>query len=239
MSFFDRTEILFGRDGLEKLSKARVAVYGLGGVGAACAMDLARAGVGSLYVVDFDVVEESNLNRLYFGYAQSIGKPKTQVFREFAESVNPEIRIDAAVRFFSGDEAESIVDRGASAHADCVDSLNSKVNLIAALSRSGAAFISSMGTAGRTRPELLKLGPLSETSGCPLARSVRTRLRRMGIASDFPTVWSDEPPVKPVRFDSRPADQGRQRLTQGSSPFVPQSAGHIMASWIVRRMIGE
>lgn len=252
--FSDRTRILLGDEGLDILAGARVAVYGLGGVGAACALDLVRAGVGSLHVVDFDVVETSNLNRLAFGTIPLVGTPKTQAFAETALLINPEVRIETASRFFSGEEAESVIDAPSDIHADCIDSLNAKANLIAALGRQGRIFIASMGTAGRLAPERLVLGSFSRSSGCPLARSVRGRLRRMGIDLDFPAVWSDEPAVKPVPREGLQipatdidgagtpsadpaAPRGRQRLVQGSAPFVPQAAGHIMASWIVRRLI--
>lgn len=247
--FTDRMEILLGREGIDILSRSRVAIYGLGGVGAACALDLVRAGIGSLKVVDFDLVEISNLNRLAFGTIDVVGKPKIDGFAELALKINPEIRIETSREFFSGEDAPRIVDQEAAVHADCVDSLNSKVQLLASLRRCKATFISSMGTAGRLAPERLKLGLLEESSGCPLAREVRNRLRRLGVPLDFPVVWSDEPAVPP-RLPSvsregasaeantfRPA--GRLRGVQGSSPFVPQVAGHIMASWIVRTILGK
>jgi len=251
-NFNDRTKILIGDSGAEVLAAARVAVYGLGGVGAALAMDLVRAGVGHLYVVDFDVVDITNLNRLYFGFASTLGMPKTEAFSRLAREINPAVAIESRQIFFSGKDAHGIVDGASGIHADCVDSLNAKVNLIAELCARNCAFIASMGTAGRLAPERLRIGGIWETEGCPLAKSVRTRLRHMGLKADFPVVWSDEPPVKPVRPDEVLASggqgepgaaigendaPGRRRMVQGSSPFVPQTAGHIMASWIVRRLL--
>ncbi len=272
--FRDRTAILLGNLGMKALEEANVAVYGLGGVGAACAMDLVRAGVGRLYVVDFDRVEESNLNRLYFGYKESVGLAKTEAFARYARSVNPCVEIEERRIFFSGDDAPKIIDSASAYHADCVDSLNAKANLIAALCSGGRSFISSMGTAGRLEPERLRLGGFWETKGCPLAKSLRTRLKHMGISASFPVVWSDEPPIKPVSQNAfngeldiqvdKNGDEGREeeisdrdqaqapesasasamprgrtRMVQGSSPFVPQAAGHIMAAWIVRRIAGD
>ncbi|MFA5852823.1 MAG: ThiF family adenylyltransferase [Spirochaetales bacterium] len=264
--FNDRTKILIGDSGTEVLAAAGVAVYGLGGVGAALAMDLVRAGVGRLYVVDFDIVDVSNLNRLYFGFASTVGMPKTEAFSRFAREINPDVAIESRQIFFSGEGAHEIVDGASDIHADCVDSLNAKVNLIAELCARRCDFIASMGTAGRLAPERLRIGSVWKTEGCPLAKSVRTRLRHMGVEADFPVVWSDEPPVKPVHPDgvlaaggqrapdaapwvgsgeneapgaasgASPAP-GRRRMVQGSSPFVPQVAGHIMASWIVRRLL--
>jgi len=262
--FRSRTAILLGDEGMDALNKASVAIYGLGGVGAACAMDLVRAGVGRLYVVDFDRVEESNLNRLYFGYRGSIGQAKTEAFSRFAREINPSVSVIERRLFFSGNDAQEIIDPGSEYHADCVDSLNAKANLLAQLCRQGLTFISSMGTAGRLEPERLKLGCIWETSGCPLAKSLKTRLKHMGITTDITAVWSDETPVKPVALsrdsagasssdsneqtfgsatsalmDGSFAPRGRERLTQGSSPFVPQAAGHIMAAWIVRRIVAD
>ncbi|MCE5256262.1 MAG: ThiF family adenylyltransferase [Spirochaetaceae bacterium] len=262
MGLFERTDILVGQAGRQALQQARIAIYGLGGVGAACAMDLVRMGVGHFYVVDFDLVEESNLNRLYFGYLSTVGKPKADAFADFARDINPDVEITARKLFFSGEEAASIVDDTADLHADCIDSLNAKVCLLEELSRRKALFIASMGTAGRMQPERLRLGSIWETRGCPLAKSVRTRLRKREITADFPVVWSDEPPVKPIDpvllrgksqvfpavglgiLDSVEEDggepctpSGRVRMVQGSGPFVPQAAGHIMASWIARQIL--
>lgn len=235
MSFSDRTRMLFGDAGVEALARARVAVYGLGGVGATCAMDLVRSGVGFLHVVDFDLVEESNLNRLYFGYLSTVGKPKTAAFMEAALDINPDLRIEPVPSFFSAEGAADAVRRAVGSgclwHADCVDSLAPKANLIAALHGSGARLISSMGTAGRLDPGRLALGDFGEVRGCPLARALRKRLRGMGITGGFAAVWSDEPAVKPV------PGTGRTKLMQGSAPFVPQAAGHFMASWIVRGIL--
>lgn len=239
--FSDRTKILVGEAGFAALGAARVAIYGLGGVGSACAMDLVRAGVGNLYVVDFDTIDASNLNRLYFGYESSIGEAKVDAFARFAREINPDVSIRSTRVFFSGDGAHAIVDEASDIHADCIDALNPKVNLLAELCRKDCVFIASMGTAGRLAPERLKLGSIWSTSGCPLAKSVRVRLRHLGVSKDFPVVWSDEPPVQPiaptVADETRP--YGRQRMVQGSGPFVPQTAGHIMASWIVRRILAS
>ena len=105
LSFGDRTRILLGDEALARLAEASVAVYGLGGVGAACAMDLVRAGVGRIVALDFDEVQESNLNRLYFGYREEIGRPKAEVFADYARRVNPAVRVEARPRFFSGSGA--------------------------------------------------------------------------------------------------------------------------------------
>jgi len=253
MGFDDRLRIVYGEEGLARLAAARVCVYGLGGVGATCAMDLVRSGVGTIVAVEYDELRESNLNRVYFGYRGWLGQPKTEVFADFAHRVNPAVAIEARASFFSGAGAEAAVEGGCAAHVDAIDSLNPKVNLLAALSRRGETFIAVMGTAGRLAPERLRLGSFWDSSGCPLAREVRNRLRRLGVTEDFPAVWSDEPASPPLPPEEPSGEAGsdeaslnvplarppgRQRSVQGSAPFVPQAAGHLAASWVVRRILG-
>ena len=286
MPFDERTRILLGNAGAERLAAARICVFGLGGVGAAAAMDLVRVGVGTLVVVDFDTVQESNLNRLYFGYRNTIGQAKTDVFTEVALQINPGIHIEKLNSLVRGAEVAQRIPEGCDYYVDCIDTLNPKVNLIAELLRRGLPFASSMGTAGRMAPERLKAGSLWDSAGCPLAQKVRQRLKRMGYgpplgrserraawvaaaeAKGSPEeggtapgqektgtspaleimrkailcVWSDEPPVAPAL----PADGSlpgqvvggeRVRAVQGSGPFVPQAAGHLLASLVVRAIL--
>lgn len=231
---------MLGDEAVEKLAQSSVAVYGLGGVGAACAMDLVRSGVGRIVAYDLDVVKESNLNRLYFGYARDMGRPKAEVFAEYARQVNPAVVVESEHRFFTGETAREIVAPGCDIHMDCIDSLNPKTNLIVELATRGEIFISSLGTAGRLDPSRLKIVSIWKTRDCPLAAAVRHRLRRMKFAGDFPAVWSDEParePVAPPNGYVQPCP-GRIRMIQGSMAFVPQSAGHLIASWAVRKILG-
>lgn len=264
MPFDDRTRILLGDEGLARLAVSRVCVFGLGGVGATAAMDLVRAGVGSIVVVDFDTVNESNLNRLYFGYSDGIGLAKVDVFTEYARRVNPRICIDATGLILRGATAASSLPEDCGFYLDCIDTLNPKTNLMAALARAGLPFASSMGTAGRMAPERLKVGSLWDTHDCPLSSLVRKRLRRFGFGpvpgfhpgtreaggvtvsmpATFLCVWSDEPPVAPAMpadgsIPGDTVDGERVRAVQGSGPFVPQAAGHIMASLAVRNLLGR
>ncbi len=310
MDIFDRLEILIGAPGLEKLSKSHVCIFGLGGVGAAAAMDLVRSGIGTLTVFDFDTVQESNLNRLYFGYLSEIGKLKTQVFTEYAKNINPNITIvthnvllssiqkpknysehnnyyfhnTAHTASFETISAQDIP-LACDFYLDCIDTLAPKIAVLSILLKTKLPFASSMGTGGRLCPELLKIGSIWETRGCPLAQRVRSRLRKLGFleptkhnkkqfpdrCADFPCVWSDEPPVKPrmpnltthhpsvphlarEKYDgAQPTcsitsglsaqpdyanEEIRLRGEQGSSAFVPQTAGHMLASLCVRNLLG-
>lgn len=224
------------------LGRASVAVYGLGGVGAACAMDLVRSGVGRIVALDFDDVAESNLNRLYFGYRDVLGMPKAEAFARAALLVNPAVVVEALPRFLPGDGEAAFLASGCAVHLDCIDSLNPKVNLLSSLAAAGFDFAASLGTAGRLDPARLRFGPIGLSRGCPLGREVRNRLRRRGVTLGFPAVWSDEPPVPPVErpegaLEAQTAP-GRIRKLQASAPFVPQAAGHFLASWAVRRILG-
>jgi tRNA A37 threonylcarbamoyladenosine dehydratase len=238
--FSARTALILGEEGLEKLAASRVCVFGLGGVGAAAAVDLVRVGVGHILACDFDEVGESNLNRLAFGFRRFLGVPKAHAFAEIARDINPDVVVDARPLFVTGGGAADAVPEDCGFYLDCIDSLNSKANLIAVLARSRKPFASSMGMGGRLDPERVRMGSLWEANGCPLARSVRQRLRRFGLSEtdEVPCAWSDEPPAEPgPPAPPHPGLRGRDRRRQGSSPFVPQTAGHILASYTVRRLL--
>ncbi len=237
MSFSERNEIIFGVSGVEKLKNSTVAVYGLGGVGAAAAMALVRSGVGTIKAVDFDTVSESNLNRLIFGFETNVGMKKSDVFLNSAKSVNPDVNIEVYSDFMHGNDAASMV-LDADFHIDAIDSLNPKVNLIIALLERGGNFISSMGTGGRICPEKLEFADIWKTDVCSLAKFVRKRLRNRGVKRHFPVVFSREIPCDPIENDEENNENpGRIRKTQGSTVFVPQAAGLMLASYAVRTLL--
>lgn len=239
MTFTERTEIIFGPEGMEKLKNSTVAVYGLGGVGASAALSLVRAGIGKIAVTDFDKVGESNLNRLIFGFKSTVNLDKIEVFIKTALDINPDIKIVSSSDFVHGSDAAQKLHH-ADFHIDAIDSLNPKVNLIIALLENDQKFISSMGTGGRINPEMLAVADIWKTDICSLAKFVRKRLRNRNIKKGFPVVFSRELPIDPVENEEEHDDSmpGRKRLTQGSAPFVPQAAGLILASFAVRKLLG-
>lgn len=237
MSFSERNEIIFGASGIEKLKNSSVAVYGLGGVGAAAAMALVRSGVGTVKAVDFDTVSESNLNRLIFGFDSTVGMKKSDVFLNAAKSVNPDVNIEVYSDFMRGTDAASMV-LDADFHIDAIDSLNPKVNLIIALLERSENFISSMGTGGRICPEKLEFADIWKTDVCSLAKFVRKRLRNRGVKKHFPVVFSREIPCDPIENEEENDENpGRIRKVQGSTVFVPQAAGLMLASYAVRTLL--
>ena len=236
--FRERTSLILGSDEMEKLKNSTVAVYGLGGVGASAAISLVRCGVGTISVTDFDTINKSNLNRLVFGYNSTIGMSKTEAFIKFARDINPDVNIVSSSNFVHGEDAEKNIHE-ANFHIDAIDSLNPKINLIISLIEKGFSFISSMGTGGKIDPEKLQIADIWKTDVCPLAKFVRKRLRNRNIKAKFPVVFSTEKPVEPVMLEEERNDNetGRVRKTQGSTPFVPQTAGLMLASYAVRKLI--
>ncbi len=240
MGFKERTEIIFGKDGLKKLENSTVAVYGLGGVGANAAVSLVRSGIGTIAVTDFDKVGESNLNRLVFGFRFNLNLDKTEVFIKTAKDINPDIKIVSSTDFVRGSDAVLKLHE-ADFHIDAIDSLNPKVNLIIALLESGQKFISCMGTGGRIKPEMLEIADIWKTDVCSLSKFVRKRLRNRDVKKGFPVVFSKELPLDPIDNDKSYDDEnpGRIRKIQGSTPFVPQAAGLMLASYAVRSLLDK
>ncbi len=238
--FVERTAVVYGDSAIDRLRHSRVAVFGLGGVGATAAVDVVRCGVGHVAVADFDRVSETNLNRLVFGFQSTVGANKTELFQSVAKDINPEAEVSVIAGFLHGDDMQHIDLSSYSFVIDAIDSLNPKVNLIVALLEQHIPFISVMGTGGRADPTLLRIGDFWKTNRCSLARFVRKRLRKRGVTERFPAVWSEEIPVPPVSGDEHDAtEQGRERKQQGSTPFVPQTAGHFAASYAVKELIKQ
>lgn len=225
-----RTEMLIGKDGLDRLAASTVAVFGLGGVGSYAVSALARAGVGRLIIVDFDRVSESNINRQLFALKSTVGRLKCELAAEHIKDVSENCEvISYPVRY--GKNAEIDLS-GADYVADCVDDVSAKLALIEEAKRLGVPIISSMGTGNKLHPERFRITDIEKTSVCPLARVMRLELRKRGI-KDVKVLWSDEPPRKPL-FIPEDGD-GR---TPASISFVPAAAGLMIAGEIIRDLCG-
>lgn len=217
------------------LAGATVAVFGLGGVGSFAAEALARAGVGHLILVDADAVEESNLNRQLYALHSTLGRKKAEVAAERARDINPLVQAEAFALFYPPDaDGKTPVDLSrCSFIADCIDSVPSKVNLIANAQAAGVPLLSCMGTGNKTDPLAFRFADIYSTSVCPLARAVRRELRKRGITAQR-VLFSTEPPVP----DGGPGNvlPGVRRAV-GSVPFVPPVAGLLMAGEIIRGLL--
>jgi tRNA A37 threonylcarbamoyladenosine dehydratase len=234
---WERTRILIGDLGVARLQAARVLVAGLGGVGSFAAEALARAGIGELTLVDFDRVAPSNLNRQLVALGSTIGHKKAEVMGERVREINPSCELTLIDRFLAVDEIPQLLSGGFDWVVDAIDSLNSKVALIADARGRGIPVASSMGAGGRTDPARIRLGDLMDSSICPLAREVRRRLRRRGVERGVLAVWSDEPPRPPLA--PQPMERGRPRAVNGTVSYLPALFGMTLAGAVVHRLLGR
>jgi tRNA threonylcarbamoyladenosine dehydratase len=190
---FARTRLLIGEEGLRRLGEAAVAVVGLGAVGSYAVEALARAGVGRLRLVDFDVVRESNVNRQLYALGSTLGQRKVDVARARVLDINPDCAVECLPLFVHTDTLAPVVAKPLDLLIDAIDSVRPKTELIAGAVRAGIPVISVMGAALRSDPAAIRAGDLEETSCCPLARFVRKGLRRRGVTGGVRCIYSLEP----------------------------------------------
>ncbi len=240
-SQFTRTEILISPENVQKLNQIRVAVIGLGGVGSYAVEALARAGVGSFLIIDFDFVNLSNLNRQLIALQSTIGKPKTQVMKQRILEINPSAEVEIVNEFLAQDNRGRYL-KDLDYIIDAIDSLGPKVGLLVYAIRSSINIISVMGAGNRLDPTQIHIGKLSQSWNCPLAKRVRKYLRRRGMPIDLPVVYSSEKPLKPDSEEDDEADEiiiqrGRQRQTIGSISYMPAIMGMMAASYVIRDLL--
>ena len=193
--FLSRLEVLYGKENIEKLKKAKVLVAGLGGVGGICAEALVRSGIGHIGVIDGDKVEESNLNRQILALNSTIGLNKTKVFEKRAKDINPEIKVDTYPYFINKETFEKVPIKDYDIVADCIDSLIPKLNLIIHCLENNIPVIASTGSGFKKNPEMVKSGSIWDTKNDPLAYRMRKKLRQWGYGDrDFTVVYSLEKP---------------------------------------------
>ncbi|HAM15053.1 MAG TPA: tRNA threonylcarbamoyladenosine dehydratase [Eggerthellaceae bacterium] len=245
---FSRTELLLGEDGMRALERARVAVFGVGGVGGYAVEALARSGVGAIDVVDHDRVSPTNVNRQVVALESTIGQFKAQVMAARIRDINPACRATAHICFFLPDTADQVDLSQFDYIVDAVDTVTAKLLLAERAQKAGVPIISSMGTANKLDPTALEVADISETSICPLAKIIRKECRKRGIEG-LKVVYSKEPA-------SPPSDQAMQRYLHdaadadpsvidrfgragvpGSTAFVPPAAGLILASEVVKDLV--
>lgn len=222
-----RTERLIGRAGVVNLASRHVLIAGLGGVGGHVAEALARAGVGTLTLVDHDHVSASNLNRQIIALVSTLGRSKAELMAERIAEINPELEtLPKPVRIGGGNAQALIRERPVDFVADCIDSVRDKAELLAACLETGTPVIASMGSAGRMDPTRVGVTRLNRTHTDGLARAARKRLREMGVAPRLPVVFSDEPPR-----------QGSGNQGGGTISYMPAVFGLIQAGYILQRLL--
>lgn len=226
--FLSRTRMLIGDSAAERLLCAKVAVFGLGGVGSYTAEALARSGVGTIHLIDADAVEISNINRQLYALCSTVGKYKADVAKDRISDINPGCRTEAFKIFYDAETANEFDFSGYDYIADCIDSVASKLLLIQNAAACRTPVISCMGTGNKLNPMGFIAVDIYETSVCPLARVMRRELKARGIKK-LRVVYSREQP-------SRTSPAGR---TPASCSFVPGAAGLLIASEIVKGIIGS
>lgn len=223
---FLRSSLLLGNDATDKLKRCKVALFGVGGVGSFCLEALVRTGVGEIHIFDSDCVEETNLNRQIIATRETLGRPKVEVAKERAESINPEVNITPHKVYYSHENLAEFDLGGFDYIIDAIDSVTSKVELIVKAKESGVPIISSMGTGNKLDPCGFKIADIYKTEGCPLARVMRTELKKRGIKK-LKTLYSPEKPIK------------NESGNIGSAVFVTGTAGLIIASEVIKDLLDK
>ncbi len=223
---FSRTELLIGKDGLKKLQQSKVAVFGIGGVGSFVAEGLARAGIGHLVLVDYDVVDITNINRQIEATHSSLGKYKVDVMKDRILDINP----NTIVETYKPDEIEggeiNIIDNSYTYIVDAIDTMTSKLKLIEKANNENVRIISATGAGNKLNPEMFEVADIYETSVCPVCKILRKELKARGIPK-LKVVYSKEKPIKHEETGN----------TLGSISFVPSVAGLIIAGEVVKDII--
>ena len=249
MNQFARSRLLLGSEGMERLACARVAVFGIGGVGGYAAEALVRGGIGAIDIFDDDRVCLTNLNRQIIALHSTIGRDKTQVMKERLTDINPELKVEAKNIFYLPETADTIDLSVYDYVVDAVDTVKAKLELVCRAQVLGVKIISAMGAGNKLDPTRLKVADIYQTSVCPLARVMRAELRKRGMPG-LKVVYSTEEAIKPVGDEDLSCNNScfcqpdtahtgsARRAIPGSTSFVPPVMGLIMAGEIVRDIAG-
>lgn len=229
-SQFSRTEVLIGKEGIEKLQNSKVAVFGIGGVGSYVVEGLTRAGVGNFILIDKDVVDETNINRQIIATYKTIEMPKVEASKQRILDINPNAKVEIRKEFFMP-ESIDFFDEKIDYVIDCVDTITAKIEIIVRAKKHNIPVISCMGTGNKLDPTKFEVEDIYKTSICPLAKVMRKELKQRGIES-LKVVYSKEEPIKTNLFDEETNKQ-----IPGSISFVPSVAGLIVAGEVIKDLI--
>ncbi len=235
---FSRNELALGKEGLELLKNSTVAVLGVGGVGSFAAEALARSGVGRIILVDKDDVDITNVNRQIHALLSTVGKPKADLMKARIADINPECEVIALKMFYTEETYEQFFSYGLDWVIDASDTISYKIHLMKECLKRNIKIISSMGAANKTDPTRFKVADISKTHTDPMAKVIRTKLRKERIVKGIKVVFSDESPIV-IREDIRKeiAPEGakirKAKMPPSSNAFVPSVAGLIMAGHVI------
>lgn len=229
IEWYSRTELIFGDEAMKKLAKARVAVFGVGGVGGFAVEALARSGVGSLDIIDNDTVALTNLNRQIIALRSTVGEYKVDAAAKRILDINPDIKLNAYRIFFTPETADEFDFSEYDYVIDAIDTVTGKIELVMKAQAAGTPIICSMGAGNKLDPTKFEVADIYKTSVCPLARVMRYELKKRGV-KHLKCVYSTEAPITP-----KPTDEvSGKRQTPGSCAFVPSVAGLIIAGEVIK-----
>lgn len=229
MEQFTRSKLLFGQEGLDKLNKSSIVIFGVGGVGSYAVEALARSGVGKLVLVDFDKVCITNINRQIEALFSTIGRSKVEALRDRIHDINPQCEVTVFQEFVNAENMDKFIESKTAYIVDAIDTVRSKLDIIERALELGIPVISSMGMGNKLDPTKIKIGDISDTTECALARVMRRELRKKGIIRGIKVVYSIEHARKPIEDNTD--------IHIGSVSFVPSVAGLFIASEIIRKII--
>ena len=228
---FNRTELLLGKENMEKLSKTHILIFGVGGVGGYVVEALARSGIYHFTIVDNDTISETNINRQIIATEETLGQPKVEVMKKRILSINPRAKVNAKQMFFTHENAEEIDFNQFDCIVDAIDTIKSKLEIIQIADRLHKPIISSMGAGNKVNPMGFVVTDINKTDTDPLAKIIRFQLRKLGIKK-LKVVYSKEQPIKVQ-------EQEDGKFVPGSNAFVPSAAGLLIASEVVKDLIKD
>ena len=232
---FSRTEMLIGNGGMEKLNDATVAVFGLGGVGSFVCEGLARSGIGNFILIDFDKIDETNINRQLIATVDTIGRYKIDVMAERILKINPNANVKTYKEFYMADCEIDIITEDLSYAVDCVDTIMAKIAIICKCDELDVPVISSMGTGNKLDPTMFEVADIYDTTVCPLAKIMKKDLRKRNIEK-LKVVYSQE---HAINTNDHPINQDRKFKVKGSVSFVPSVAGLTIAGEVIKDIAGK
>ena len=227
-----RTAMLLGEDAVERLTKARVAIFGIGGVGGYTLEALARAGIGQLDLIDSDTVSRSNINRQILATQSTVGMPKVEAGKRRVLDINPDCRVRTWEIFYTPETADQFDFRSYDYIVDAIDTVTGKLQLVKAAQEAGTPIISCMGTGNKLDASAFEVSDISKTTMCPLARIMRKELGKRGI-KHLKVVYSKEEALSPTGWEEEAKMLGKRQIP-GSVAFVPGAAGLILAGEVIR-----
>ena len=231
---FSRTELLVGKEGIDKIKKAKVAIFGIGGVGSFVTEGLVRAGVKKFVLIDNDKVCLTNLNRQIIATRKTIGQYKVDVMKERILEINPDAEVEIYKEFFMPGSNLNIIKKDLDYVVDCIDTVTAKIDIVVQCKNLNISIISAMGTGNKLDPSKLEITDIYKTNICPLAKVMRKELRKRNIDS-LKVIYSKEEPIKPYNIPGCESEHKKQ--TPGSVSFVPSVAGLTIAGEIIRNII--